>query len=95
MADIYCRFCGEPWDMDCLHGENSTEAKFKLWYQTFRKYGCPTIDAIEDGAKRTDVKAPCNRAASCSDEKLDAIGILQAINGDDVDGAASSMSDLI
>lgn len=39
--DIQCRFCGEPWDHDCLHdadGMSYAEAG-----KAFAKYGCNAL----------------------------------------------------
>ncbi|QDP65006.1 MAG: hypothetical protein Unbinned4834contig1000_42 [Prokaryotic dsDNA virus sp.] len=47
MADIYCRFCGEPWDHDCLHDFDDYPKRIKLW----KKYGCP---ALQEEATPTD-----------------------------------------
>ena len=38
MPDIYCRHCGEPWDMDELHDMDSHD--YKAATERFRNLGC-------------------------------------------------------
>mgnify|MGYP005987801249 CR=1 FL=1 len=45
--DIHCRFCGEPWDHDCLHEFGDYEKRGKL----FAQFGCT---ALQDEATPTD-----------------------------------------
>ena len=49
--DMHCRFCGEPWDHDCLHemGDFDTDIGSLTYKQAgnrFRKLGC---GAFENG----------------------------------------------
>ncbi len=37
--DIYCKFCGEPWDHDSLHEFDDYPRRSEL----FRKLGCPAL----------------------------------------------------
>jgi len=52
--DMHCRFCGEPWDHDCLHemGDFDTDIgplTYKQAGNRFRKLGC---GAFENGDKK-------------------------------------------
>tara|TARA_R110000751_G_scaffold24481_1_gene67351 strand:+ start:568 stop:816 length:249 start_codon:yes stop_codon:yes gene_type:complete len=43
--DMYCKFCGEPWDHDCLHDmgdfdTNISSLTYKQAGDRFRKLGC-------------------------------------------------------
>ena len=50
--DIYCRHCGEPWEIETLHDFDDT---FQQRAKLFAKLGC---NALYDSGDRTD---PCNR----------------------------------
>ena len=45
MPDIYCRHCGEPWDMDELHDMN--EHNYKAATERFRNQGCNAWSGTE------------------------------------------------
>ena len=52
--DIYCKFCGEPWDFDCLHemADFDTDIGPLTYKQAgvrFRRLGC---GAFENGDKK-------------------------------------------
>lgn len=46
--DIYCRFCGEPWDHDCLHEFGDYPKRIKLWKQ----FGCPALQSEDTPTER-------------------------------------------
>ena len=95
MADIKCRNCGEPWDLDTLHEEvkerdedgyvwedgETYESKFRQVRQEFRKKGCGTFSWASPCAPTLD---------EASRSVLDAIS---DVMGDDVDGEISMIED--
>jgi len=43
--DVYCKFCGEPWDNDTLHGVAQSEGtSYAVVAKRFRKTGCQAIE---------------------------------------------------
>lgn len=69
--DIQCRFCGEPWDHDCLHdadGMTYDEAG-----KAFAKYGC---NALMWPPKFE----PCSHDACVDDDELMAIDVLMEMS---------------
>jgi hypothetical protein len=46
--DIYCPRCGEPWDIDSLHGIEDDETGESLAYdevaRRFARYGCAAME---------------------------------------------------
>jgi hypothetical protein len=102
--DIYCPRCGEPWDIDSLHDQivergydyeaaklkfpDSTErqtAYEKEWWNPimdqFRREGCGSVFYCKCEPRRTLVTAAAQAAFE--------------IMGDDVDGIASMMDDIV
>lgn len=87
MSDVHCKFCGEPFDLDCFH--NGTES-FSELYSLFCKYGCGVMDDILDGKAPVQVQCKkCNSSPLFDFEVIDAIRVITHINGDDADGASS------
>lgn len=78
--DIRCPLCGEPWDHDELHEYASYDGvSYKTMWSKFRREGCGAFGA---------------RCNSRIDEEAVAIMLASMeVNGDDVDGIASDISD--
>ena len=88
--DLRCRHCGEPFDVDEFHGQEV--GTWQEWVAVFRKNGCGAVEACFDGLKPKDSE-PCLNSPIVDNETLDAIGILDAILGDDVDGLSAITED--
>ena len=86
--DLYCKHCGEPWELDSLH-EIIVAAKiapdFSAARKRFYKYGCGAFDAV---AKI------CQHPPVTNTTKIAAYSALQDLLGDDVDGLCSMEDDL-
>jgi hypothetical protein len=58
MPDIYCKHCGEPWDIYELHDlrDANTDKKrtFKEATALFAKFGCGTFNIFSDPSKCTN-----------------------------------------
>lgn len=79
--DIYCPRCAEPVEIDFLHDvADEQDTTFDAVYRAFRRTGCVAIGASCNPEGDTD------RAAIAS--------VLYDVLGDDVDGVASTLSDL-
>ena len=89
--DLRCRHCGEPFDVDEFHGQET--GTWKEWVTAFRRNGCGAVNACFDGLPPIDSE-PCLNSPIVADEALDCIGILDALLGDDVDGLSSMTEDL-
>jgi len=76
--DIYCPVCGEPWDLDELHGVPGIT--FEAARRRFAAEGCGLFDSQHNSAIDSD------RAAKSA--------LLHELLGDDIDGIASLMEDL-
>jgi len=76
--DIFCRVCGEPWDLDELHGV--PEASFETARRRFSGEGCEVFSTRHNSVIDSD------RAAKSA--------VLHELLGDDIDGIASLMEDL-
>ncbi len=87
MSDVFCRRCGEPWDLDSIHErvselhENGDEpsATFDSVYAAFRRIGCEALEGY-----------PCQKR-----EVDPIIGVITDALGDDVDGAAAEYADFV
>ena len=84
--DLLCRHCGEPFDVDEFH--NQETGTWKEWVTAFRKNGCGAVESCFDGLTPKDSE-PCVESPTVDDETLDGIGILDAMLGDDVDGLSA------
>lgn len=89
--DLLCRHCGEPFDVDEFHNQES--GSWQEWVVAFRKNGCGAVDACFDGLTPGESE-PCLESPTVDDVALDRIGILDALLGDDVDGLSSMMQDM-
>lgn len=81
--DIRCPKCGEPWDIDELHGVYDgfrSRIPFKTAYARSRKVGCEVFGTSHNSTP--DVET-AQKARTVMD-----------VLGDDVDGAASMLEDL-
>ncbi len=80
--DMYCSRCGEPWAMDyVLHDEPEA-----FDYHDGRIFNCPSCRSTKDeDLKLTEGQK--DRAAMA--------GILADVLGDDVDGIAAEMEDML
>lgn len=91
MADVFCKFCGEPCDMDEFH--NGTDS-FREIYRLFQQNGCPIADQAIDGLAPAEMTIRrCENQPVASAEFLDAVEAIQDLLGDDVDGVASMLGD--
>lgn len=95
--DIYCSKCAEPWDNDCIHDEvearrdnGDNEATYKRVAREFQVKGCMALATAYGLAEGDCEAAPKNDAAFM--RALIASAAYE-INGDDIDGAASTMED--
>jgi len=88
--DLRCRHCGEPFDVDEFHGQEV--GTWQEWVAAFRRNGCGAVDACFDGLKPKESE-PCLNSPIVDNETLDAIGILDAMFGDDVDGLSAMTED--
>ena len=89
MRDVYCRRCGEPWDIDTfrdvvaehneLHPQDDLE--FTEVYRDFLRYGCKVVTG-----KFCEV--------TLDDETSAVIAMVGDLMGDDVDGACAEFEDL-
>ena len=96
--DIYCPKCGEPWDIDSLHGEvevrladipnrSSYEKTFETVRQDFYRRGCVALRATCGCVlPETDSTFGLTRA--------EASASLMEMLGDDIDGVASMLDDM-
>jgi hypothetical protein len=79
MADIYCPKCGEPWDVYELH--DVPGLTFSEAYEVFRQIGCRTFHTSHNPVPNAE-RAAMARA-------------MYDLLGDDADGAAGELSDLL
>jgi hypothetical protein len=96
--DIYCPKCGEPWDIDSLHGEvevrladfpnhSSYEKTFEIVRKDFYRRGCPAVSGrCSTPDTTTDSTFGLTRAEASSS--------LMEMLGDDIDGVASMLDDM-
>lgn len=79
--DIYCKFCREPWETDCLHDavKEGYHRSFDTAREAFYAFGCNAFDGIA---------SPCKRSGGSADPVLE---LLQELAGDDIDGLASDI----
>lgn len=100
--DIYCRHCGEPWDMECLHDEiaerdpaaaklrgDAYAAVYSAMRAEWQRFGC--------GALYMHLGRPSPRFCgyAVSDQRMaDASAVLGELLGDDVDGLAAMLEDV-
>ena len=89
--DLICRHCGEPFDVDEFHDQET--GSWRAWVAAFRQNGCGAVDACFDGLKPKDSE-PCLESPIVDDETLHRIGILDALLGDDVDGLSAMTGDI-
>lgn len=90
--DLRCRHCGEPFDVDEFHNQES--GSWKDWVTAFRINGCGAVQSCFDGLSPRESE-PCLDSPVIDDESLDAIGILDAMLGDDIDGLSAMTDDII
>lgn len=91
--DVFCKHCGEPWDIDCFH---NASRQFQKIYSLFRKHGCPVAEqALEDMHPIEMVLKNCDHKPIIEQDLLDAVDLTQDLMGDDVDGAASLLDDFM
>jgi hypothetical protein len=83
--DIYCRRCGEPWDIDTLHEEAAESGRtFQEVRADFARRGCQALAAFTGNDQPCEKQETARGAAS---------GALMDILGDDIDGVASLLDD--
>lgn len=87
--DSRCKHCGEPFDLDEFHGQ---EHAWGSWVKAFRKYGCGAAEAMFDGLSPAQ-STKCTHEPIFDKEKLEGIGLIHDLLGDDVDGACSMLED--
>jgi len=89
--DIYCKHCGEPWDIAELHevadatGDYEKPRPFDKARELFYAHGC--------GAFQNHPPSDCIQPPIVSNKTLAGIAELQDALGSDVDGLASLFSD--
>jgi hypothetical protein len=88
--DSRCKFCGEPFDLDEFH-EN--DWPWDQWVKAFRNFGCGAVDALFDGGIPSE-SCRCKNEPLFDDEKLEGIGLINELLGDDTDGACTMIEDL-
>lgn len=86
MSDVFCKVCGEPWDVDTFH-EYAEEWQHlgETWtdhYRRFQREGCGRT-FVAWGVKCEPVEH--GRNALVAD--------VYALLGDDIDGAAATLED--
>lgn len=102
--DIYCRHCGEPWDLDTLHDEVTErcaavgqavprlaayDVAFRAVREGFTRNGCGELWAFTGISS-----APKRCGNAASDPRMaDASAVLGELLGDDVDGLAAMLDD--
>lgn len=83
--DIRCKYCGEPWDVYSLHEMGDYRGSGEFTYEQARKrfyrLGC---GAFDPGSVKCDGGSYGNH---------EAVGLLQELLGDDVDGLAALTED--
>ena len=78
--DIYCKRCGEPWDIDYFHDvADDTGSTFDTVREAFYRDGCKAL-----GETRCEA-SPSMRG--------DIAALAYELMGDDVDGAAAMLDD--
>lgn len=89
--NIYCKHCGEPWDLYELHevadatGNYENLRPFAEARALFYIHGC--------GVFQNFPPSNCTAAPIVPRESLAAVDALQDLLGDDVDGLASMLED--
>jgi len=83
--DIYCRHCGEPWDIDSLH---DVDLPIEQANKLFRKNGC----GVFGNEFNSDPNSKCTNEPHNPDTAMKA-GSLYDVLGSDLDGAASMMEE--
>lgn len=97
VVDIYCKRCGEPWDMDEIHEEISArlragaldaDAPYEAHYSTvkreFFRLGCGAF---------TDVVGEGYVCADTGSARAHVAAVLYDAFGHDLDGVASDLAD--
>ncbi len=87
--DIYCKHCGEPWDVYELHDMLDDQGEllsFENARRAFYELGCGAWQ--NPGSK-------CANAPICGADRLEGISELQELLGEDVDGLASMSEDVL
>lgn len=85
--DIYCKRCGEPWEIDSLHEVADSEGTtFSTVLRRFQAVGCTALSGEYFGA--------ISRCETVTGTDTATIGMVYDILGDDIDGAAAMFSDL-
>ena len=83
--DIYCRHCGEPWEVAELHEVYpGVRGGFPAALSGFYRLGCGVFD---------EPRKPCKHTPITDPETLSGIAMLQDMLGPDVDGLASELED--
>ena len=72
--DIYCKFCGEPWENDCLHDvyDGDTKVSYQESAKRFVKYGCNALLVPSEASECT--------AAVVDQDAADMSSVLQEIS---------------
>lgn len=81
--DVYCSKCREPFEVDYFHDVAKDQGRtFDEVYADFRKRGCLAVDGVHSDYGYDDGKSMI-------------ISEVMDLMGDDVDGAASMLEDVI
>ena len=89
--DIYCRRCGEPWEIDSLHeAAEASGGTFEAVRRDFASRGCAAILDRWDGQHFAS-------GPRCEARDLGTFGAIlgaaEDLSGDDVDGMAADIED--
>lgn len=81
--DIHCPKCGEPWDNDTLHeAAEEQDSTYQKVAKDFRARGCAAIGW-----------GTCT--SGTNDDQADRARMVYDLLGDDMDGAASILSEYL
>jgi hypothetical protein len=97
MADLYCKHCGEPWDVfSVTDAAADLRVSPKQAHELFRRFGCGFFDEVWDYSHDRPAKyrmRVCKQEPIRDDASLAAYGELADLLGDDVDGTAAMAED--
>ncbi|TNF82084.1 MAG: hypothetical protein EP299_01810 [Acidobacteria bacterium] len=87
--DVYCRICGEPWDLYTFHDIAAEQGiSYNEATANFRKRGCRSTGWGHSHC------VPMPKEDDGELTQAQKAGILYELLGDDMDGAAAMMEDL-
>ena len=98
--DVYCKRCGEPWDLYGVQHEFTPEERDHFW----KGEGCPSCCGMQPCDRVEECEdCPYYDGISCTDGKMKALakrpsraeltGMLHEALGEDLDGLAAELED--